>query len=217
MPPRIDLSGKKFGRWSVVGAPESRDGRVYWDCLCDCGTRKSILGDNLRQGYTVSCGCYRDEKVSERQATHRCSHTKVHNTWLRIKDRCYNKSNRFYKDYGGRGISVCIRWLKSFEDFLADVGEPPSMTHSIERIKNDGNYEPGNVKWATKIEQSNNRRSNRMFTHNGETKSLAQWAQSLGINYSRLYARVVTQGMSFVEAITAPTIHQKDRNHRPKG
>jgi hypothetical protein len=107
-----------------------------------------------------------------------------------MKKRCYIPSSTGFANYGGRGITVCERWRDSFEAFFADMGPRPSPKHSLERINNGGHYEPGNCRWATKLQQSENRRTNRLFTHNGRTQTISQWSRETGINYYRLHTRL---------------------------
>lgn len=153
-PPVIDMTGQRFSRLVVVRqSPLWRHGCAQWECLCDCGERVTVNGHTLRNGNTRSCGCLmrtHGESGPDRSPEYA--------TWKGIKRRCSAPRCKDYKDYGGRGIRVCDRWLNSFENFLADMGRKPSPKHSIDRADNDGNYEPGNCRWATPSEQSKNRR-----------------------------------------------------------
>ncbi len=158
---RLDLSGQRFGRLIVVQYAGSmiRGGksRSNWLCLCDCGKQRPIGTEYLRMGTSRSCGCLRGKRVAPSVGpTHRRSAERL--AWTNMKRRCNNEKSPRFKDWGGRGIKVCDRWLNSFENFLADVGIRPSTDHSIDRIDNDRNYEPDNVRWATKKEQIANRR-----------------------------------------------------------
>jgi hypothetical protein len=161
MSPRlIDLTGQRFGRWTVLGNPERHHygTEVYlrWPSRCDCGTQRSVWGNALRTGRSTSCGCLHREKTTARVTTHGMSGTRVYQCWQDLLRRCLNRDHRQYDDYGGRGIAVCKRW-ETFENFYADMGDPPPGL-SIDRINNDGNYEPSNCRWTTRAEQNRNRR-----------------------------------------------------------
>jgi hypothetical protein len=162
MPRRANLLGQRFGKLQVTqcaGPVRLRKGsiRIMWVCLCDCGKEKLIGTEYLRLGTSRSCGCQRGMRVAPAvDPTHRRSAERL--AWTNMKRRCTNQKSPRFKDWGGRGITVCDRWAKSFEAFLLDVGPRPSAMHSIDRIENDKNYEPGNVRWATKSQQIANRR-----------------------------------------------------------
>lgn len=149
----INLMGQKFGRLTVIEPTEKRKGGIVWKCVCDCGNKREVSAGILRSGRAISCGCWR----RKRTVKHGCSRlgfvTPEYRTWYSMKRRCLNSNNKFYKYYGGRGIIVCDRWLNSFENFLEDMGERPNPELSIDRINNDGNYEPNNCRWATQKEQ----------------------------------------------------------------
>ncbi len=156
-----------------------------WRCLCDCGTETMTAASDMRRGTTVSCGCY----ARERHTKHGRTESPEYAAWCGIKTRCNNPNAKEYPYYGGRGIQVCKRWRDSFASFFADMGERPAGRYSIERIDNDGNYEPANCKWATKREQTRNRRNNVRLTYQGETKTAVDWAAQLGISAKMIYKR----------------------------
>lgn len=161
--PDTSIVGSKFGRLTVVGLTPyvHKDGR-RWDCecACECGGRTVASKANLRKGHSQSCGCLQREKTGALRRSHGLSSLPLHQNWRTMIARCHNPKHPQYANYGGRGISVCARWRESFENFSADMGQKPSPDHSLDRKDNDGNYEPGNVRWTTRTEQMlNTRRS----------------------------------------------------------
>lgn len=164
-----DISGRRFGRWTVLARCEppvgcAHERRTFWRCLCDCGTTAVERRDSLIRGASQSCGCLNREAASARcslrNTTHNGSLTPTYRIWHGMIRRCSDPSRVAFADYGGRGITVCDRWL-SFENFLADMGERPEGM-SIDRINNDGHYEPGNCRWATATEQARNTRRSKL-------------------------------------------------------
>jgi len=199
MPKLINLAGKSFGRLAVI----YRVPPFKWYCKCECGNAKVIHGQSLRTGVTTSCGCLQKEKASHANTTHGMTGSIEHRCWRHIKGRCYNKNDSRYMNYGGRGISVCDRWLSSFEHFYADMGERPSDKTSIERINNDLGYSPDNCKWATSYEQSNNTSRSVVMEYNGERLNRTQMAKKYGIAHSTFRMRL-SLGWSIHDALTRP-------------
>jgi hypothetical protein len=199
-----DLTGRTFGLLRVVGKNAPRPaGRTEWLCLCECGQTKIAIGQYLKSGVTTSCGCTTSAKRSKSFTTHGMAHTPTWCCWVGLRARCNNPNNGSYSRYGGRGIKVCERWERSFEDFYADMGPRPSSAHSIDRIDNDKGYEPGNIRWATQIEQCNNRRSSRVITWNGETRTLAEWGRVTGLGCGVIQGRL-TAGWSVERSLSQP-------------
>lgn len=216
MPPLIDLAGRRFGRFVVVRRNDGMSG-PEWICICDCGTEKSIAGQSLRDGVSQSCGCLRREQLAARSTTHgnksRTAPSPEYQVWSAMLGRCRNEKNRAFKNYGARGIIVCERWQR-FENFLADMGLRPGPRHTLERNNNDGNYEPGNCRWATYTEQARNRRSNVRIEFVGMTMTIADWAQALGLLFSTLSSRI-GHGWSKVDVLTIiPCCRQKTAKRR---
>ena len=213
----IDLTGKKFGKLTIVERTESKilpSGQhiTMWKCECECGAITIVSGANLRKGNTKSCGCLIGEK-------HGMSHTKIHNEWERIKQRCHNPNDKDYKNYGGRKdhkVIVCEKWFNSFLAFYEDVSKLPhygERGYTLNRINNDGDYEPNNVEWATVVEQNNNKRDNYMITYDGKTLTMAQWARETSIPYKTLQQRLYTHHWSVERALTTKVASRKRRMH----
>lgn len=153
-----DLSGRQYGKFDVICRVENIAGKTHWMCQCKCGKIKSVRGTHLKTGRVVSCGCNRDEKLSVTRTTHGKSRTRVYRIWQCMINRCHYEKYHEWEYYGGRGITVCARWRESFANFYADMGDPAPHL-SIDRYPNtDGNYEPGNCRWATAVEQARNKR-----------------------------------------------------------
>jgi hypothetical protein len=187
----IDLTGHRYGQWTVIRLiPHTQ--RRSWLCQCDCGTKKPVQRDQLHSGRSKSCGCLK--RGNEYAKTHGYSNTPTWRSWFTMRQRCRDRNN-----YAGRGITVDPRW-ESFSNFLADMGERPSE-HSLERIDNDGPYTATNCRWATPIDQANNRRNTRFVTYEGKTQTLGQWARELGLSYNMLYQRI-SRGWPIERAFT---------------
>lgn len=186
----IDLTNKQFGRLTVVALFGKKSDEWAWLCFCNCGGQKVILGTHLRSGKTRSCGCLSAEIAGARQRTHGMTYTSEFTTWQTCKARCYNPKNHKYKNYGARGIKMCQKWMESFAAFFHDMGNKPSPKHSIHRINNDGDYEPGNCKWATYKEQARNRTNNRFIEVGGERITVAEFAERNNIDQRIIHSRL---------------------------
>lgn len=185
MPAFIDMSGRRFGRLLVIGRAANSGRGVRWECQCDCGQRKVVPGDSLRCGKSKSCGCLQRETTAARNKTltkHGMCLSPEYTSWRRMLARCYSPSAKSHKYYASRGITVCQRWIESFAAFHEDMGDRPSYKHSIDRIDNDGNYEPGNCRWATWNEQANNRRGCVSVTAFGVSMPMRAWSKVTGVN-----------------------------------
>ena len=191
----IDLTGRVFGRLTVVYFAYQKT-YSYWHCYCSCGEWCIKAGFELTRKNRISgesCGCLGKERRIKAATRHGMSGTEEYKTWISMRKRCFDSKNPSYHRYGKRGISVDPKWNDSFEQFYKDVGPRPSSTHSLDRIDNDGNYEPGNCRWATVREQCNNTRVNRRLTHNGVTKTLSEWLGKSGTNeYARAQMRLAS-------------------------
>jgi hypothetical protein len=198
--------GSKYDRLTILSELPSRNGRRFVFCRCDCGTEKAVNLQSLLYGLILSCGCKRREINSVVHRTHgyagngHKNRTTEYRIWSLMIQRCENPKNPAFDRYGGRGISVCERWHK-FESFLADMGDRPAG-RSLDREDNERGYEPGNCRWATRIEQGRNTRRARLLTLNGETMNVSAWAQRLGINSATLSERL--EKWPLERALTAP-------------
>jgi hypothetical protein len=202
--------GATFGRWTVIG-PEKPASIRRWMCLCECGEIRAVRKEKLLDGTSQSCGCLQRENLTTHGMTASAVRRKSSEYWIwnTMIQRCTNRRARNYADYGGRGISVCERWL-SFPNFFADMGLRPSNLHSLERMDNASGYSPANCCWATRREQNQNRRNNRRFTVQGETKCLAEWARALGCSHTTILARI-RMGWTEERAVSTP-VHRVPAN-----
>jgi len=207
-----DLTGQRFCRLFVLWmGPRGRNGAIQYWCICACGRTRLVDGRNLSSKNTQSCGCKRDEQVAKLTRTHGKTKTPEYAIWTAMLQRCANPNNAAWKDYGGRGITVCPAWKKSFETFLADMGPRPTPKHSIERRNNNLGYAADNCFWATRQEQNRNSRKNVLLPYQGRTQCLAAWGEEIGIEGDRIRQRI-QQGWSIERAVTTPLRHQ----NRPK-
>ncbi len=189
-----DLTGMRFGKVVVIKRAENKNNRVAFLCKCDCGTEFVTLSQNLINGWTKSCGCLNREKASQRLSkqskTHGFSHTRLYEVWKNMRSRCLRTYNKAYKNYGGRGIKICKEWddFKVFHNWAYENGYSDDLT--IDRIDVNGDYTPENCRWVSVEEQANNRRTNHFVVHNGERKTISEWAKVLGFPYSKIKYRI---------------------------
>jgi hypothetical protein len=209
---KIDLTGQKFNRLTVIREAPKRKNytSMYWLCECECKKYIIVSAVDLKRGHTKSCGCYRSEMVIKKNIS-RKTHGQTtkgnisheYRIWCGIKNRCYNSNHTYYKHYGGRGIKMYFEWINSFDCFYAYVGKSPTKKHTIDRINNDGNYEPGNVRWATMKEQANNRSNTRYFNYNGKLLTISQLSDISNISYTTLKYRL-NKEWTLEKAMTEP-------------
>lgn len=208
-----DLAGKKFNRLTAE-TPIRKNGKVYWICRCECGNTKEVSSGNLVTGAVMSCGCLQRERSAEHcrsMATHKMFGTRLYRIWTCMNDRCYNPHHPHYGRYGGRGIKVCDEWKSDksrFFDWAKNNGYSDSL--SIDRINNDGNYEPSNCRWATMREQQLNRSSNHIVTVDGVSLPITEMCERLSIKYETYSARR-RYGWSEYDALTKPVAHKKGK------
>lgn len=201
-----NLAGQPFGKLLVLERVKSTNKNAKWLCVCACGNKCEVQSCHLTSGHTTSCGCSRKRMLTK----HGKSNTGIYRTWRDIKDRCHNPQNARYKDYGGRGITVCPQWVDGENGFLTFYNDVSKLPHfdekgySINRIDNDGDYAPGNVEWSSRKEQANNTRRNRILAYKGERKTMAQWAKEYKMPYEKLKSRITKLHWSIEKALETP-------------
>lgn len=207
----VDLIGKRFGRLTVIEyARKNKWGKSLWLCICDDGNEIIVLGSSLKSGNTKSCGCLNIEKTKRRFTKHGHWGDEIYKPWAAMIQRCTNPNHPGYMNWGGRGITVCERWMK-FENFLEDMinGWKPGLT--LERDRNELGYFPKNCYWATYTEQNRNTRRNHLITYRGKTQCIAVWAEEYNILYDTLWGRLYRYGWSVERALTTPVRKCKKR------
>jgi hypothetical protein len=211
--PKEDLSGQPFNDLVV----QSYIGRSRWECLCKCGNTTTARTVELFSGHKKSCGCRHREYLlsSKGHTVHGLSNHPIYLRHRLMLNRCYNPRVPAFQWYGGRGITVCDRWRTSVENFYADMGDPPPGM-SLERIDNDGNYEPGNCIWASAKHQARNRRTSHFVTYDDETHTIAAWAEKLHANANTFQARLQA-GWSIERTLTTPTQEPSKRQRKIYG
>ena len=202
---RNDLTGKRFGRLTVIGIDDRGDRKTYYNCQCDCGNVKSVRSDSLIAGAIRSCGCMKKEQDLENLTaahTHRMSGTRLYEIWQGIKKRCYNLHDVRYDRYGGRGIKVCDEWREDFRAFCnwaTQTGYDETLT--IDRIDNDGDYCPENCRWTNPQEQARNRSSNIRITIGNATKTLTEWCEIFQLDSKTILARYHRNGFIGIDEL----------------
>ena len=189
-----DLTGQTFGRLTVVERVKNDKYKdAYWLCRCICGNEVVVRGTCLTKGEIQSCGCLQKERTVQANTKHGMTESKIYHTWRDIKDRCYNKNSKDYPRYGGRGITMFEDWKENFQafyDYVSMLENYGEKNYSLDRIENNGNYEPGNVRWATKKQQANNMRRNVKVIYNGEEMCLMDASEKSGIPHYVLRNRI---------------------------
>lgn len=200
----LDMIGNRYGRLTVIrDSGERRRGETLWLCHCDCGNSVVLRGSSLRGGNNRSCGCLRDESQKTRSITHGCTGTRLYHIWNNMIQRCYQPHNKRWDCYGERGIRVCDEWrdFGNFQKWALENGYSDDLT--IDRIDNDGNYEPSNCRWADVGTQANNKSTNHYLEHKGKKLTLTQLARAIGMSPKTLSTRLC-RGWSVERALNTP-------------
>lgn len=211
MPKILDLTGERYGRLQVIKYVGIKDTHKAYLCKCDCGNKKVITSSDLRSGKVKSCGCYRTQYITNKNKTHGLRKHRLYSIWAGMKSRCYNPNTDSYNRYGARGIKICKEWIndfKAFYDWAMENGYSDDL--SIDRIDNDGDYEPNNCRWASDKKQARNKSSNKAFTINNESKSLIELCEEFNINYKTVQDRL-NRGWDINRALTEP-VQSKFKN-----
>ena len=193
---KSDLSGERFGRLTAVEYSHTgKDRHSYWICKCDCGNEVAVSSNALKRGGVRSCGCLQRESIIARDLKHGKCHTRIYRIWSCMKTRCYNPNFRYYGRYGGRGIKICDDWIgdsgfQNFYDWAISHGYGENL--EIDRINNDGSYEPLNCRWATRTEQANNTHGNHIVSYMGKEYTISQLSLKLGISSRLLWHRIAS-------------------------
>lgn len=200
------LEGKTFGHWKVISLakpPATCKNQRFWLCLCGCGVSRVVAQQRLTNGRSKSCGCQSAQLGSEKRTTHGMTKSRVYATWAQMLSRCRDTKRHNANLYSGSGITVCARW-QSFENFYADMGEPPTKRHTLDRKNGKRGYSKSNCRWATKREQSANTKSNRRLTFRGRTMILQDWARELNMPVSIISGRLNRSKWSIEKALSTP-------------
>lgn len=209
----VDIKGKKYNRWTVIEKSKTKNGKTYWLCECECGKRKIVYGTSLRSGKSKSCGCFNKEIVSKQKGL---STTRLYRIYKLVVKRCYDKTDKSYKYYGAKGVTVYNKWLNNFISFYNwSINNDYNDKLTLDRIDVNGNYEPSNCRWISEKEQHYNRTDNIYFTINNEQKCLSQLCEEYNMPYQTVWRRL-KKGKDIIEALTTP-IDTKKRNKLYKG
>lgn len=213
----LDLTGKRYGRLTVIkeveriryhsGIPDR-----MWECVCDCGNIFRCNSERLRSGNTKSCGCLRKEIASRKSYKHGGSKTKLYRIWDEMNGRCHCETNKAFKNYGARGISVCDEWRNDFSAFrLCAISNGYQEGLTIEKVNNNGNYSPDNCKWIPRSDQPRNRRNCHLITYNGETKTLSEWSRELHVDREcvRNKEKILGDWTQAIEAVLNSPMHRR--------
>lgn len=205
-----DITGQRFGRWTVLAFEACVKGHAMFTCKCDCGTQMTVCGSRLRRGNSKSCGCARNEQFGKRSTIHGHSNSPTYITWSSMISRCHQKNHDAYERYGAKGIRVCAEW-REFKNFLADMGERPSARHTIDRIDNTKGYSKDNCRWADMLDQQRNKSSNVIIEFNGIKGCISEVCEKFGIS-ANIYHTRKRKGWTLEEIFTTPV-----RPKLPKG
>ncbi len=197
-----NLTGKDFNDWHVISYAGKRKTLSYWNCRCKCGVERAIPSGNLTHSKSLSCAECASVRIGKKNRRARHYNMPTYRSWQSMKKRCLNETHVAYPKYGGAGIKVSKRWIESFDSFLVDMGARPSLAHSIDRFPNkNGNYEPGNCRWATKTEQNRNKNNNRIIKNGTQSKCMSEWEEETGISRIALRGRLA-RGWTPEEALS---------------
>ena len=185
----IDMTGQRYGRLVVLELEKRDDKHAYWNAICDCGKTVVVKRNELCRGKVKSCGCLRVDNTRRMKTTHGLKHLEEYGVWKHIRQRCTNKNDKDFNNYGGRGITVCDRWA-DFKNFVQDMGTRPTKYHQIDRIDNSKGYGPDNCRWATCKANNRNRRDNVVIEIEGVSKTVPEWAELYGIRPGLIHLRL---------------------------
>ena len=212
MSAKVDITGRRFGRWTVIRDSGQRsNSRVLWECRCDCGTVKLMSSNHLLKGRSLSCGCLRNELSLKKHTSHGLSKQKIYRIWAGMIARCYCQKQSNYQNYGGRGISVCDEWHSnfcSFYEWSMKNGYKEDLT--IERIDVNGDYCPDNCKWIPRSEQCNNTRQSHFITIDGKTLTIKQWSKKIGMSDKVIRCRL-RYGWNERDAVMIPKMTGREK------